>query len=514
MSQQNGSPPTGMELPQSRVDLELGAIGGWEETDQLRQRSQLLALAIPQPPISRDVIIALTAVCDFLAITSETADPSKGAAKGVAVASLAARNVLVAALKHEGLQNAPGAAKMYTEGRTNEALACLEKCQQPPSAPGEGAMEVPEDTQTPALILLHLAAVQSITSQMVSRSVTTLPYVACSLTEDMLKDRQEHALFFTAAARLGEVYAQLFEGKRSDYKALWSDHINMVGRISHPARVGQEKPAFDDAIWVESIYASREMLARGAEAEHPLPDAKSLRFCFKNLTENAPRGVRKGQPNKQEKGQETVFLDKDTVSAVALLCGDLVYRLILHMDEVLPQLAPGRSRPIAPRHLQERILMLGLFFQVAINYQTYTLRSEYKLFDVADIHYSLSFPVTDSSDYKKLVTFICAHKDLGEKRAAAIPYLISAHGLRNYNGFLADPDAYLAKLRNQAALFLDQVTGVITEARARLADRPKAENLVAPSFSGASPTVPATQAVSCVSTLEKDKSTRGKICKT
>ena len=154
--------------------------------------------------------------------------------------------------------------------------------------------------------------------------------------------------------------------------------------------------------------------------------------------------------------------------------------------------------------MQERILLLGLFFQAAINYQTYTLGSVYKLFDVADIQYSLAFPVNDSPDYKKLVTFICAHKDLGEKRAAAIPYLISAHGLRHYSRFLGDPDVYLAGLKNQAALFFDQVTGVITEARARVADRPQNDSLTEPSFSGASPQpVSAPQAVSCVSGLIK-----------
>ena len=496
------SQPMGMNLPQSRVDLELSAIGGWEEANQLRLQAQQLASAIPQPPTNSDVVIALVAVCDYLTLTGETADPTTGAARGVAVASLAARNILLASLKQEGLENAPAAAKMYSTTKAPEAYACLEKLQQPPSAPGEGEMS--QQDEGAGFILLHLASIQLYTSRMVSRSVKELPYVACSLSEDMLKDRREHALFFTAAARLGELYSQLFDGKRSDYKALWSDHINVVGRISHPARVGLEQPVFEDALWVESIYASREMLARGAAAEHPLPDAKALRFCFKGMADKSAKGFRKGQPDRQDKGQETTFLDKDTVCGVALLCGDLVYRLVLHMDEVLPQLAPGRSRPISPRHLQERILLLGLFFQAAINYQTYTLGSVYKLFDVADIQYSLAFPVNDSPDYKKLVTFICAHKDLGEKRAAAIPYLISAHGLRHYSRFLGDPDVYLAGLKNQAALFFDQVTGVITEARARVADRPQNDSLTEPSFSGASPQpVSAPQAVSCVSGLIK-----------
>ena len=484
-------------LPQSRMDIELSAIGGWHETSQLRNEAQKLALAIPLPPTHRDVILALSAVSDFLTLTADIADPDKGAAKGVAVASLAARNVLFAALQQEGLQQAPAAAKMYSTTRSPEAYACLEKLQPPPAAPGEHEMPLPEDTSSGAgLILLHLASVQLFASSMVSKSVKELPFVACSLTEDMLKDRQEHALFFTAAARLNEVYTHLFDGKRADYKVLWADHINVVGRISHPARVGQEQPAFDHAIWVESLYASKEMLARGAAAEHPLPDAKSLRFCFKTIGDN--KGPKKGPSDKQDRCADMFFLDKDTVCGVALLCGDLVYRLVLHMDEVLPQLAPGRNRPIPHRHLSERVLLLGLFFQVAINYQTYSLGSVYKLFDVADIHYSLSFPVNDSPDYKKLVTFICAHKNLGKKRLAAIPYLISAHGLRNYAAFLADPDAYLGKLRNAAALFFDQVTGVITEARARLAMR--AQNTPSsPSFSGATPEPSGQQAVSCVS---------------
>ena len=93
-------------LPQSRMDIELSAIGGWHETSQLRNEAQKLALAIPLPPTHRDVILALSAVSDFLTLTADIADPDKGAAKGVAVASLAARNVLFAALQQEGLQQA------------------------------------------------------------------------------------------------------------------------------------------------------------------------------------------------------------------------------------------------------------------------------------------------------------------------------------------------------------------------------------------------------------------------
>ena len=123
----------------------------------------------------------------------------------------------------------------------------------------------------------------------------------------------------------------------------------------------------------------------------------------------------------------------------------------------------------------------------------------YNLFDVADLQYALSFPVARSQDYKKQVSFILAQKNLGPKRLAALPYLISTHGLRNYGTFLADPDQWIANLRNPAANFADQITGMVTEAKARVAGRSRQRFLTPPSFSGATPSASGSQAVGCVS---------------
>ena len=120
------------------------------------------------------------------------------------------------------------------------------------------------------------------------------------------------------------------------------------------------------------------------------------------------------------------------------------------------------------------------------------------------------------TNMKKQVSFILAQKDLGPKRLAALPYLISTHGLRNYGTFLADPDQWIANLRNPAANFADQITGMVTEAKARVAGRSRQSFLTPPSFSGAAPSASGSQAVGCVSKKhknisEKEDATKQKI---
>ena len=463
-------------VPQSRLAMELQAIGRWGDAAELRGHAQLLVDAIPRPPTDEDTILALSAVQAFLSLTEDAAAPESGETKGVAVAALAANRILKELLAAAHLAGAPLAAKLYNEDHGNiEAFAHLQQLQplQPAAAPGEPDMVELGQRGGPH-VLLHLVSVQHFASKVVHKSVRDIPYVSCSLTEDMAKDRHDHQVFFATVPRVPDVYGRLFQGQRGDFKSLWSEHVNVAGRMTHPARIGAELPGFDADLWQGSVISGREILSHGAPTpDHPLPDADALRFCFKSHEAKAATGSKRAKSG----SQDTFYLETDTFSALSLLCGDLVYRFSLHLGDFLPDLAPGTRMAIPSRKLHQSVLTLGLWFQLCINYQSYCLSSTFTPFELHEIHHSLGFPIRDHPDCRKLVTFSYAHKDLGPKRLAALPYLLTSRGLRGFHTFLADPDLYLAKVDSPTAKFIDEITGLISEARTRVTARQKQPNV-------------------------------------
>ena len=463
-----------MQAPgsKSRFDLELEAIKAWEETSEFRRHAQLLVDAIPRPPTDLDTIVALAAVSDIITLTGDAADPEKSEARGVAVAARAVHGMLTQLLEVAHMAGAPSAAKRCGPKRDDlEAYACLQQLQpfQPDSAPGEPDMtDAGEAVVTGgAHVLLHLTAVQHYAAKVVHRSVRDIPYVASSLTEDMMRDRHDHKPVFDAMARVPQVYAQLFEGQRGEYKTLWAEYVNVAGRSTHPPRFEAQLQVFDGELWQGSVISAREILSTGAPTpDHPLPDASALRFCFKSHDGGAHKGSKRPRS-----GSETFYLETDTLGALALLCGDLVYRFSLHLGDLIPELASGPKMAIPSKQLHQRVLTLGIWFQLCINYQTFLLHSTYAPFQVHELHLSLSYPVRDNPDCRKLVAFVYSHRELGPKRLAALPFLLTSRGLRDYHTFLADPDAYMAKVDCPASRFLNEITGIPSEARARVASR-------------------------------------------
>ena len=466
-------------MAQSRPDLELQAIEKWEDAVAYKFHCKLLVQAIPRPPTDEDTIVALSAVNDFLSLTGESSDP-QGAARGVAIAASAVNKMFSDMLEAAGFKGAPLAAKLCgASGGNIEAYTHLQQLQpQPESAPGEPEMaDAGEEARIGGpFMLLHLASVQHYAARVIHKSVREIPYAASSLSEDMMKDRCDHKVVFNAFARVPEVYAQLFEGQRGHYKSLWAEHVNVAGRLTHPPRIEAQMPVFDEELWQGSVISGREILSKGAHTpDHPLPDSDALRFCFKAHEATAARGAKRPRSD----SHDTFYLETDTLGALALLCGDLVYRFSLHLGDLLPELAPGPRMVITARQLPQRVLTLGIWFQLCINYQTCLLQSVFTPYEVHELHHSLSYPVRDNPECRKLVTFVYAHQDLGPKRLAALPYLLTSRGLRGYHTFLADPDVYIAKTNNPTSKFLDEISGIPSDARARVAARqpPKIANV-------------------------------------
>ena len=454
-------------IPANRLDLELAAIDKWQEAVNLRQHAQRLMLAVPRPPRDEGVMLALESVEDFRLQLASTADSAT--ARPLRVAAEAATIILNNSCEEAGLTGITAAAKAFrADGNaTSQAILSQVRDTQPDEAPGEGVPPVLLPTGAP-WILHHLAAVQMAASAIVGRSVSTMPFISCCLDENMIADRHEHEIFFKSADVISKAYDRLFKDKRGDIKSLWGSHVNSAGRFSHPARMGEDAHYFDGPRWLGSVTSSRDVLKMGVpHPEHPLPDTQTLLLCFKaqQAAQNTTHGKRSRASEREEKHYN---IDKDVVGAIALLMGDIVYKVSLHLGEVLPALACGPLQLIPGCDLQHRVLTLGLFFQYAINYQSYALKSTFKLFDVSELHFCFSMPATNSPDLRKAVTFHYDHKDLGIKRWAALPFLITCLGLRNYRIFQKDPDEFLANLRSPAASFIDEISGVISMAKEKV----------------------------------------------
>ena len=493
-------------IAQSREDLEFKAIAQWEEMVSFQFHCKQMVDSIPKPPTLRGTLVALAAVADFLALTAESSTTDR-ATKGVAIAARAANRCLTELLDTAGLSGAPLAAKYCCQpGGNMEALTHLQQIQ-PTSAPGEDNMGDEDQPATGGLeMLLHLASVQHYAAKIINRSVRETPFAACSLSEDMMKDRADHKVVFDAFAKVPEVYAELFGGQRGDFKSMWAAHVNVAGRLTHPPRFEAQLPVFDDELWQGSVISGREILSKGAQVpDHPLPDAAALRYCFKSHGSESARGSKRSRTDVPD----TYYLETDTVGALALLCGDLVYRFSLHLGDLLPELAPGPRMVITARQLPQRVLTLGIWFQLCINYQTFLLRANYTPYEVHELHHSFSYPVRDSPECRKLVTFVYAHQNLGPKRLDALPFLLTSRGLRGYHTFLADPDAYLAKINSPTGQFLDEISGIPSEARKRVAARKPqkttAEHSAQISFTAPSGQSSNNQEVSFVSISERKK---------
>ena len=473
-----------LAIPANRLDLELTDINKWPEAIKLRRHAQLLMLAVPRPPADEGVLLALESVEDFRLQLANTAE-AMVTPRPLKVATTAATVILRKVSEEAGLAGIPAAAKTFRADGCAISGAMLAQVTDTlaDNVPGEGEPLLPQRIGAP-WILHHLAAVQMAASALVERSVSTMPFISCSLDENMIADRHEHDLFFKAAAVIPTAYDRLFHNMRGDIKTIWGAHVNSAGRFGHPARQEGDDHYFDGPRWLGSITSCRDVQRMCAPLPgHPLPDADTLLLCFKvpKAAHSSGSGKRRRTSDKED---SVHYIDKDVVGAIALLMGDITYKLSLHLGEVLPELACGQNQLIPARDLQHRVLTLGLFFQFAVNYQSFVLQSNFTLFAVSELNFCFSLPASNNPDLRKAVTFHYDQRNLGDKRWAALPFLITCLGLRNYRTFLKDPDAYLVNLRSPAASFIDEISGIISMAREKVQKRasPSSPNHDAPTI--------------------------------
>ena len=104
---------------------------------------------------------------------------------------------------------------------------------------------------------------------------------------------------------------------------------------------------------------------------------------------------------------------------------------------------------------------------MCLSYQTCLLKITYDQFGLTDLSAIFDYPVVEADDPLKMVTYCFKHSNLGDKRLQALPYLLQARGMRGYQEFLRDPDAYVARMKGSMADVIEAVTGFVTNARKR-----------------------------------------------
>ena len=104
---------------------------------------------------------------------------------------------------------------------------------------------------------------------------------------------------------------------------------------------------------------------------------------------------------------------------------------------------------------------------MCLSYQTCTLKLVYDQFGLTHLSAVFDYPVAEAEDLLEMVSYCYKHSNLGEKRLLALPYLLSARGMRGCQEFLKDTDVYVAKMKGSIASVIDEVTGFVTNARER-----------------------------------------------
>lgn len=335
-------------LPASRLDMELRDIDKWQEAIQLKEATLKLCRSVPRPlyainlcrsvprPLNANTRCALEDVQNFLEDFSEIANaPSSRPLK---VATTAVLLVVKASFTQSGLPvDLPAACKQYRAKNCAEALKVIQGLEAPPQVPGVDHGQDGSPSEQPptgaVLVLHHLVEVQRAASAIIHRTVATMPLVSCSLSEDMIADKAAHAVFFKAASAITAAYDQLFRDQKGDVKSLWANHVSSAGRLSHPARHTPDSHIFDGQLWFGSITSVKEVLRRGAALpDHPLPDAATLMMCFKHHVVRSSYDNRKRhRAADYDDNSKMYYIDSDVVKAIALIIGDICYKLTLHL---------------------------------------------------------------------------------------------------------------------------------------------------------------------------------------
>ena len=104
---------------------------------------------------------------------------------------------------------------------------------------------------------------------------------------------------------------------------------------------------------------------------------------------------------------------------------------------------------------------------MAVSYQTVHLKLKYDAFDLVELSSSFEYPPADAEDREKITTFCYRQEQLGLKRHHALPFLLHSRGMKGYNDYLRNPDAWVSAMKGPMRNVIDKVSGCVTAATRR-----------------------------------------------
>ena len=320
----------------------------------------------------------------------------------------------------------------------------------------------------------YLSRINRETYSLTCKASRNVPLAALSLDEDMLADATTHAPLLLAIAQIPAIHQTCFSSLAQDGgEASWNRYVGRQGKIAHPLRLTTDPhPTFESSQWTKSVIHHEQLVQRFAgetlAVDHALPSYQGLKRCFKKLEADRFSSQRKTPYDARNRGHQAryYYLEREVVSHLALLFGDIVYRMMLHVDR-LPSLNAGKAHAFHEKDLPGAVVTLGIYLHMCLSYQTCTMKLVYDQFGLTDLSAVFDYPVAEAEDPFKMVSYCYKHSNLGEKRLLALPYLLQARGMRGYQEFLKDTDAYVAKMKGSIASVIDEVTGFVTNARER-----------------------------------------------
>ena len=305
-----------------------------------------------------------------------------------------------------------------------------------------------------------------------AKASMSVPLAACSLNVKLLEEAKAHSAFLKAISLIHVVHKQCFPNlARDGGESVWNVYTCNQGRIAHPHRGhSDDHPEFKAERWIKSVSTHDkvkdeiDMLA----VDHPLPTFAGLRRCFTKMENDRNSSNRFVPYNSRDRGRQPrfFFLNRDVVGHLALLLGDLVYNLAVFTDRV-PTLAMGKGAAFPERELPHRVVTLGIFIHMAVSYQTIYHKLQYDPFDLVELSSSFEYPPADADDKEKTASFCYRQTQLGLKRHHALPFLLHQRGLKGYNDFLQNPDAWVSAMKGPMRNVVDKVSGSVTAATMR-----------------------------------------------
>ena len=317
-----------------------------------------------------------------------------------------------------------------------------------------------------------LAKINRQINSLCAKASMSVPLAACSLKVNLLEEANGHPDFLKAITKIHVVHNHCFATlSQTGGESAWNVYISNQGRIAHPHRGHSDPhPAFTADRWIKSVSSHDKvkdellMLA----VDHPLPTFAGLRRCFRKLDGDRNSSNRFVPYNSRDRGRQPrfFFLDRDLTGHLALLLGDLVYNFTVFTERV-PALAMGKGAAFPERDLAYRVVTLGIYLHMAVSYQTVHLQLKYDAFDLVELSSSFEYPPADAEDKEKITTFCYRQEQLGLKRHQALPFLLHSRGMKGYNDYLRNPDAWVSAMKGPMRNIIDKVSGCVTAATKR-----------------------------------------------